>query len=76
MSDPYQDFIKTVAAMRQAVIKSGGKPDKIYVSKQAIESMKLFGMKIEVSPYIPKDVSVFVLDSNRYKPENIIKEKL
>jgi len=76
MSDPYQDFIKTVATMRAAVIKSGGKPDKVYVSKAAIENMTLFGMKIEVSPYMPKDVSVFVLDSNRYKPENIIKEKL
>lgn len=68
MSDPFSDFIKTIEAMRQAVIKSGGKPDKIYISKAAIESMKIFGMDVEVSEYMPKDVSVFVLDSTRHKP--------
>lgn len=67
MSDPFQDFIKTIEAMRQAVIKSGGKPDKIYISKAAIEDMKIFGMDVEVSEHMPKDVSVFVLDSTRYK---------
>lgn len=66
-SDPFQDFIKTIEAMRRAVIESGGKPDKIYISKAAIENMKIFGMDVKVSEYMPKDVSVFVLDSTRYK---------
>ena len=67
MNNQDRDFIEIVAALRRAVIESGGKPDKIYISKAAIENVKIFGMDVEVSEHMPKDISVFVLDSTRYK---------
>ena len=68
MNDPLNNFISNIAKMRQAVIKSGGRPNTLKISQQAIEKCKLFGMDIEVvsSVVLPDGVDCMVFeDSDR-----------
>lgn len=71
MNDKLKRFIKNVADSRQLVINSGGRPDTLKISKQAIEDIKIFGMNIEVveSSWLPDGVKFMVFEEGAIYPQ-------
>ena len=59
-----EQFLNTVAELRQKVIVSGARPTTLLVSQSAIEEMKVFGMNIEVvsSVVMPKGIKLMVVE--------------
>ena len=63
-NDFMEQFLNTVAELRQKVIVSGARPTTLLVSQSAIEEMKVFGMNIEVvsSVVMPKGIKLMVVE--------------
>ena len=64
MNDPFQKIVRQVSELRQKVIETGGRPNTLKISQEAIEKCKLFGMDIEVvsSVVLPEGVQFIVIE--------------
>lgn len=69
MNDEMRKIVKAIADARQLVIKDGGRPTTLAVSKQAIEKWKIFGLDVEVveSEHLPENVEFLVYDERTVK---------
>jgi hypothetical protein len=68
MIDMQSEFFKSILEARHEVIRQGGRPNTLKISRQAIEKFTLFGLDIEVveSVVLPKD-TVFIVVEDKDK---------